>query len=159
IRHSAAHPGIETELLPAARERGTAVITFSALSYGRMVSGPDAPSAADCYRYSLAQPGVTAVISAPRRRGEVRENVTALALPPLTTPELAALRAHGTGVRAENQRLASLLRQPTRDAAAAARELLAAELPPSDELVERPLPRASSARPARTHLGKTRTRR
>jgi len=159
IRHSAAHPGIETELLPTARERGTAIITFSALSYGRMVTGPNAPSAADCYRYSLAQPGVTACISAPRRRGEVRENVTALSLPPLTADELAALRAHGTGVRAENQRLASLLRQPTRDAAAAARELLAAELPPSDELVHRPLPRASSARPARTNLSRTRSRR
>jgi HEAT repeat protein len=162
IRHSAAHPGIETELLPTARERGTAVITFSALSYGRMLSGPNAPMPADCYRYSLAQPGVTAVISAPRRRSEVRENIGALASPFLTIEQLAELRAHGLGVRAENQRFNTLLRQPTRDAAAAARELLAAELPPTDDTRDpapRALPKPSTARPARTNLRKTRTRR
>ena len=158
IRHSAAHPGIETELLPTARELGTAILTFSALSYGRMLSGPNAPSAADCYRYSLSQPGVTAVISAPRRRSEVRANLAALASPMLTAEELAALRAHGIGVRAENQRFNTLLRQPTRDAAAAARELLATELPPIDG-APRALPKPSTARPARTNLRKTRTRR
>jgi aryl-alcohol dehydrogenase-like predicted oxidoreductase len=158
IRHSAAHPGIETELLPAARERGTAIVTFSALCYGRMVSGPDAPSAADCYRYSLSQPGVTACISAPRRRSELVENVGVLAQPVLDAAQLAAMREHGRLVRAEDQRFNTLLRQPTRDAAAAARELLAAELPPSDEVQARPLPRPSQSRPARTNLGKTRTR-
>ncbi|MEP6861733.1 MAG: aldo/keto reductase [Deltaproteobacteria bacterium] len=162
IRHSAAHPGIESELLPTARERGTAILTFSALSYGRMVSGPNAPTPTDCYRYSLAQPGVTAVISAPRRRSEVRENLGALANPFLTADQLAELRSHGIGVRAENQRFNTLLRQPTRDAAAAARELLAAELPPTDDTRDpapRALPKPSTARPARTNLKKTRTRR
>jgi len=162
IRHSAAHPGIETELLPTAREHGTAILTFSALSYGRMLSGPDAPSPADCYRYSLAQPGVTAVISAPRRRSEVRDNIAALATPFLSDERLAELRAHGIGVRAENQRFNTLLRQPTRDAAAAARELLASELPPTDgtrDPAPRALPKPSTARPARTNLRKTRTRR
>lgn len=159
IRHSAAHPGIETELLPTARERGTAILTFSALCYGRMLSGPNAPTPAECYRYSLSQPGVTAVISAPRRRNEVRDNLSALVQPILDADRVAALRSHGLGVRAENQRFNTLLRQPTRDAAAAARALLATELPPADEMIERPLPRPSAARPARTGLGKTRTRR
>jgi len=158
IRHSAAHPGIETELLPAAREHGTAIITFSALCYGRMVSGPDAPSAADCYRYSIAQPGVTACISAPRRHTELVENLGVLTAPALTDAELAALREHGKGVRAENQRFNTLLRQPTRDAAAAAREMLAAEMPPADEIVDRPMPRAGKTR-ARTSLGTSRLRR
>ena len=156
IRHSAAHPGIETELLPTARARRTAILTFSALCYGRMVSGPDAPSAADCYRYALAQPGVTACISAPRRHDELVENLAALTAPPLTADELAAMRAHGVGVRAENHRFNTLMRQPTRDAAAAARELLAAELPPDDLVVQRPLPRAGASRGARTNLGSTR---
>jgi aryl-alcohol dehydrogenase-like predicted oxidoreductase len=155
-RHSAAHPGIETELLPAARERDTAIITFSALCYGRMVSGANAPSAADCYRYSLAQPGVTACISAPRRHGELVENLAALHAPALDADQLAALREHGKGVRAENQRFNTLLRQPTRDAAAAAREMLAAELPPADTIVARPLPRADASRGKRTSLGTAR---
>ncbi len=156
IRHSAAHPGIESELLPAARARGTAILTFSALCYGRMVSGPSAPAAADCYRYALAQPGVTACISAPRRHEELVENLTALTAPPLTADQLAALRAHGVGVRAENHRFNTLMRQPTRDAAAAARELLAGELPPDEVAIDRPLPRAGASRGARTNLGRTR---
>jgi hypothetical protein len=159
IRHSAAHPGIEAELLPAARQAGTAILTFSALCYGRMLSGPGAPSPADCYRYSLSQPGVVGCISAPRRRRELVENLEVLRAPTLDPAQLAALRAHGVGVRAENQRFNTLMRQPTRDAAAAARELLAAELPPDDEATVRALPRASTARRSRTSLGTTRRRR
>jgi HEAT repeat protein len=156
IRHSAAHPGIETELLPLARERGTAIVTFSALCYGRMLGGPNPPAAADCYRYSLSQPGVTACISAPRRGRELVENLEVLARPVLDESALAALRSHGVGVRAESQRFNALMRQPTRDAAAAAREMLAADLPPQDELDPRPLPRASSKRVARTRLHRAR---
>lgn len=155
-RHSAAHPGIERELLPVARARGTAILTFSALCYGRMTSGPGAPGDADCIRYSLSQPGVTACINAPRRAAEVASRVAVLAAPTLAPERQDELRAHGIGVRAESQRFNALLRQPTRDAAAAAREMLAAELPPEDEIDQRPLPRPSHARPARTHLGRAR---
>jgi diketogulonate reductase-like aldo/keto reductase len=130
IRHSAAHPAMESELLPAARATQTAIVTFSALTYGRMLAGPAAPSAAECYRYCLAQPGVTATISAPRTQDELEENLAALADPSLPAERIAELREHGTHVRAENQRFNILLRQPTRDAAAAARELLASELTP-----------------------------
>src|SRR5262249_3851358 len=112
----------------------------------------------DCYRYSLSQPGVTAVISAPRRRREVAENVGVLRAPVLRPEQLAALREHGLGVRTENQRFNTLLRQPTRDAAAAARERLRTELPPTDEVVQRPLPRSTRSRTARSNIGKTRTR-
>ncbi len=156
IRHSAAHPGIETELLPVARERGTAVVTFSALCYGRMLAGDGAPTAAECYRYSLSQPGVVACISAPRRDDELIENLAALREPLLSAQRIAELRAHGVGVRAENQRFNALLRQPTRDAAAAAREMLAAELPPDHVVEDRPLPRAGTSRGARTTLGTAR---
>ncbi|MCX5746170.1 MAG: aldo/keto reductase [Proteobacteria bacterium] len=153
IRHSAAHPGIETELLPAARAQGTAILTFSALCYGRMLTGANAPSPADCYRYSIAQPGVTACISAPRRDEELAENLAVLQDATLDAAAITAIRAHGVGVRAENQRFNTLLRQPTRDAAAAAREMLAAELPPAEVVEHRPLPRAGQARGARTKLG------
>lgn len=151
IRHSAAHPGIEHDLLPAARALGTAVVTFSALTYGRMISGPNAPSPADCYRYSLSQPGVTACISAPRRRDELVENLAVLDDPHLSPAQLAALREHGAHVHAESARFNTLIRQPTRDAAAAARELLAAELPPADAL-----PSSAAASPRLPHPGTSR---
>jgi aryl-alcohol dehydrogenase-like predicted oxidoreductase len=160
IRHSAAHPGIENALLPTARERGTAIVTFSALCYGRMLSGPNAPTAAECYRYSLSQPGVTACISAPRRYRELVENLGVLAEPTLPVERIAALREHGQGVHAESARFNTLVRQPTRDAAAAAREMLASEPAPSSEDANagmpRKLPRPSEAKRSRTRLGSIR---
>ncbi|MBL0216896.1 MAG: aldo/keto reductase [Myxococcales bacterium] len=131
-RHSAAHPGIEDALLARAQAAGAGVLTFSALCYGRMVSGPGAPEPADCYRYSLSQPGVTACITAPRRHRELVENLAVLERTQLDETELARLRAHGAGVRIENQRFNTLIRQPTRDAAAAAMAMLEAELAPDD---------------------------
>ena len=145
-RHSAAHPGIETELLPHIDPARTAVLTFSALCYGRLLTGPNPPTAADCYRYSLTRPGVTATISAPRRTDELVANLAALHAPALSDADVARLRAHGAHVHAENRRFNALVREPTRDAAAAARELLASSLPPHDEIAIRPLPRAASRR-------------
>ena len=101
---------------------------------------------------------MSAVISAPRRRSEVRENLAALANPTMSVEQLAELRAHGIGVRAENQRFQHApsptdprCRPPPRASCCAS------ELPPSDD-TQRALPRPSTARPARTNLGKTRTR-
>jgi HEAT repeat protein len=141
IRHSAAHPGIEEAFLPAARAAGVGVLTFSALCYGRMLTGPGAPVAADCYRYSLGQPGVTACLAAPRRHRELVEDLGALQSPRLSLDRQAALRAHGAGVRAENHRFNTLLRRPTREAAQAALELLDATDPPGQGMLDpgRPL--------------------
>jgi HEAT repeat protein len=157
IRHSAAHPGIESELLPIARATSTAIVTFSALTYGRMLEGPGAPTAAECYRYSLAQAGVTACISAPRRAAELEANLEALAAPDLPAERIAALRTHGVHVRAESQRFNLLLRQPTRDAAAAARELLASELAPeADATVAPRRSPVAAGRRSRARLGRRR---
>ncbi len=160
-RHSAAHPGIETELLARAQAAGAGVLTFSALCYGRMVSGPGAPEPADCYRYSLSQPGITACITAPRRHRELVENVAVLERTQLDDTELARLRAHGAGVRIENQRFNTLIRQPTRDAAAAAMAMLEAELAPDDvdgavsaRIPRRPIAGGGKASPSALRRGR-----
>lgn len=153
-RHSAAHPGIEDELLPQAHARGVGVLTFSALCYGRMVAGPGAPSAADCYRYSLAQPGVSACLSAPRRHRELLENLEVVARPELPSEAVAALRQHGAGVRIENQRFGELIRRPTRDAAAAAMAMLENELAPEKEGRAPAGPRVPPAHAARLRRGR-----
>jgi aryl-alcohol dehydrogenase-like predicted oxidoreductase/HEAT repeat protein len=112
-RHSAAHPGIETALLPVAREREVGVIAFSALVYSRMLA-PDAsgerPDAADCYRYPLTQPGVSVVLSAPRRQRELEENLAVLRRPTLDAAVEQHLRAHGARVRSDNRAFRSLVR-------------------------------------------------
>jgi aryl-alcohol dehydrogenase-like predicted oxidoreductase len=128
-RLSAAHPGAERELLPAALAQGTGVIAFSALCYGRLIAAPlgagslgasldasldvplDAPpiTAADCYRYALSQPGVSVCLSAPRRWRELSENLGVLQQPALDEPTIERLRAHGERVRADNKSFEALV--------------------------------------------------
>lgn len=131
-RHSAAHAGIEDGFLAHARAKGAGVITFTALCYGRMVKGDGAPSAQDCYRYSLAQEGVTATISAPRRHRELVENLEVLRAGAMTAEEIERVRVHGARVRVESQKFNALIRQPTRDAAAAAMAMLEDALAPGE---------------------------
>jgi hypothetical protein len=109
IRHSAAHPGAEEHVLPLAQEHRVGVLTFSALAYGRLL-GPTV-TAVDAYAYSLAQPGVSAVISAPRSRAELRENLAVLRAPALSPEAIAALRSRGQQVRAETRDFNNLLRR------------------------------------------------
>jgi aryl-alcohol dehydrogenase-like predicted oxidoreductase len=117
-RHSAAHPGAEAALFPEALARGTGVLTFTATCYGRLLRpAPGAPaeaplpSAVDCYRYSLTQPGVSACLCAPRNHRELRENLEVLARPWMMPDTLGAMRAHGERVRARNQQFNTLVRQ------------------------------------------------
>ncbi|XXF79928.1 aldo/keto reductase [Myxococcaceae bacterium GXIMD 01537] len=117
-RHSAAHPGAEARLFPEAQTRGTGLLTFTSTCYGRLLrptpdAPPDAPvpTAVDCYRYSLSQPGVSACLSAPRGRREMMENLQVLARPWMMADALEGMRAHGGRVRAGNQRFNALVRQ------------------------------------------------
>lgn len=142
LRHSAAHPGAEDRLLPLCAAHGVGVITFSALSYGRLLRAQPAvappapldgsvatesddvagaavappalgplPTAAECYRYTLSQPGVSACFSAPRSYSELQENLSVLQDPLLPVEDCARLRRHGKLVRAEDRRFAAFLRR------------------------------------------------
>ncbi|MCA9702202.1 MAG: hypothetical protein KC431_32065, partial [Myxococcales bacterium] len=110
------HVGAEDEVFPAAAAAGVGVLGFSALCYGRMLRAssvlPQGPAAADCYRYSLSQPGVVACVSAPRRHRELVENLEVLAGPALAPdPGQERLRAHGREVYADNKRFDRLVRR------------------------------------------------
>lgn len=127
LRHSAAHPGAEDEILPLALRKGIGVLSFSALSYGRLLDGlPGAslpeyalPTSAECYQYSMQQPGVSATWSAPRHGRELRQNLEALTQGPLTPERLAVLKQHGAAIHAESRRFGALLRKGHADADAA----------------------------------------
>ncbi|MCY1017027.1 HEAT repeat domain-containing protein [Pyxidicoccus sp. MSG2] len=117
-RHSAAHPGAEGTFLPEARARGTGVLTFTATCYGRLLqpapgTPPDAPlpTAVDCYRYTLSQPGVSASLTAPRSRRELLHNLDVLSRPYMEPDALPAMRVHGERVRARSRQLDALVRR------------------------------------------------
>lgn len=126
LRHSAAHPGAEDRLLPLCNRHNVGVITFSALSYGRLLRAQPTsatekydprtstirmPTAAECYRYTLSQPGVSACWSAPRSHRELAENLEVLHAPPLSVADCDRLRAHGVTVRSEDRRFSAFLRR------------------------------------------------
>lgn len=162
LRHSAAHPGAEDRLLPLCAQKQIGVITFSALSYGRLLRpqpvthesvlgsaaanemiaqesdrgahtlpasldgmGP-LPTAAECYRYTLSQVGVSACWSAPRSYSELVENLEVLAAPALPDADCARLRRQGELVHAEDRRFRAFLRKGSDGAP----ELLAEIRPP-----------------------------
>jgi hypothetical protein len=98
VRHSAAHRGAEREIFPRAAELGVSLITFSNTCYGRLLEprdGRPAPSAADCYRYTLTQPGVRACLSAPATLAQLEENLAALRDPALPEDRRRELLAIG----------------------------------------------------------------
>jgi hypothetical protein len=113
-RHSLAHSGAETQLLPLAHARGVGVFTFTSTCYGRLlepVIDVAPPSAAECYRFGLGAPGVSAVVSAPRTRPELLEGLGVLDSGPLSLERLAELREHGKAVRETSVALNRLVRQ------------------------------------------------
>ena len=117
-RHSAAHPGAEQSLFPLCAAQGTGLLTFSATSYGRLLQplpGQAPPTvritAADCYRYSMAQAGVSSVISAPRYPSELYDNLAVLADPLLPEERRLLLRLHGDAVHALSRRFNALVRK------------------------------------------------
>jgi aryl-alcohol dehydrogenase-like predicted oxidoreductase len=81
VRHSAAHRKAEAEVFPVARDRGTSVITFNNTCYGRLLDPSFRPS--DCFRFTLATPGVSACFTAPATLEQLAENLDALHNPDL----------------------------------------------------------------------------
>jgi aryl-alcohol dehydrogenase-like predicted oxidoreductase len=101
VRHSAAHRGAEEHVFAEASARGVGLITFNNTCYGRLLRPRDslpAPSAADCARYSLAQPGVAVCLSAPATLAELEENLAVLRDPHLPPERRAALEALGAAL-------------------------------------------------------------
>lgn len=116
VRHNAAHHGIERDVLPYVDPAKVGLTTFSNLCYGRMLSElPDwrhgIPSAPDAYRYSLSQQGVTSCWSAPSTIEQLKENLSALTIGPMSAQELDALRAYGQSLYRLNTGFNRFIRQ------------------------------------------------
>lgn len=80
VRHSIAHRGAEKTVFPVAIEHGTSIITFNNTCYGRLlepVSRSTAPTAAECYRYTLNHPAVSCCLTAPSNVEQLQHNLSA----------------------------------------------------------------------------------
>jgi aryl-alcohol dehydrogenase-like predicted oxidoreductase len=87
-----AHRKAASEVFPTALETNTPVIAFTATRWGTLLEphpewSERPPTAADCYRYCLAQNAVQIVLSAPKSVEELTENLSVLKLPPMNVDE------------------------------------------------------------------------
>jgi aryl-alcohol dehydrogenase-like predicted oxidoreductase len=84
-----AHRKATDEVFPAAVRSQTPVVAFTATRWGTLLESHaegngDPPSAADCYRFCLAQPAVHVVLTAPKTLQELNENLVALKSLPMS---------------------------------------------------------------------------
>jgi len=106
IRYNAAHRGAEADLFPAADAAGIPVVTFTGLRWRELLRPTPAdppgfipPSAAECYRFCLANPAVAVALTAPGNREELAANLAVLE--DWRAPgedELRLIREHGDRV-------------------------------------------------------------
>ena len=102
IRYNAVHTGAERDIFPhLASEDGPGIVAFTVTNWGQLVSkrriprGEEALTAADCYRFALSHPAVHVAITGPKNAREMRENLEALELGPLSPEEMARIRRLG----------------------------------------------------------------
>lgn len=103
VRHNAAHRRAEETVLPTANTTKTPLIMFNNTCYGRLLGKKDFDdaniSAADCYRFSLMQPGAAACWTAPATISQLNENLETLTNRKLSEKKLKALLNRGKYIR------------------------------------------------------------
>jgi aryl-alcohol dehydrogenase-like predicted oxidoreductase len=109
-RFNMAHRKAAAEVFPAARKADTPIVAFTATRWGTLLEprsdwAAAPPSAADCYRYCLANPAVQIVLSAPQTVEELDQNLAVLDAPPMNAAqqrhwERYGDRVYGKGVDA-----------------------------------------------------------
>ena len=104
-RFNMAHRKAAGEVFPTALQSQTPIVAFTATRRGTLLERhqkwhEDPPSAADCYRYCLADPAVHIVLTAPRSLAELEENLEVLKLPPMRDWDRARWERFGDHVYA-----------------------------------------------------------
>ena len=82
-RFNMAHRKAKREVFPNALKTKTPVVAFTATRWGTLLKphadwSQEPPTAADCYRYCLAQSAVHVVLTAPKSADELAENLEVL---------------------------------------------------------------------------------
>ncbi len=117
IRYSAKHPGAEQDIFPHLSARNPALIAYTAVAWGQLikpVKGVEMPpfpgsegeppppplTPALCYRFVLNNPHVHVVLTGPKNRDQLTENLDALDAGPLSDEELEWVREYGRKLKA-----------------------------------------------------------
>lgn len=109
VRYNAAHRGAEQAVFPAAIAHHRGVLAYTATRWGNLVDprfvppSERVPSAADCYRFVLDHPAVTACLFGPANSRELEEALPALDRHGLSEDERAWMIRVGAAVRAHRR--------------------------------------------------------
>ena len=108
VRYNAAHTGAEKDVFPQLAKRQPAIVCYTATRWRGLLKRPkgwEGPvmTAADCYRFCLSSPHVHVVLTGPRNRQQLDENLAAVAEGPLTAEEEQWVREYGRLVKARKK--------------------------------------------------------
>lgn len=103
LRYNAAHPGAEKDVFPHLAKRHPSVVAYTATSWRKLLKKPSGWSgpvmtAPDCYRFCLSNPNVDVVLTGPKSKTELEQNLDALEKGPLTPDEDEWMRKFGATV-------------------------------------------------------------
>jgi len=80
VRYNAAHPGAEEDIFPHFSKRKPAIVAYTATRWRGLLKRPkgwNGPvmTASDCYRFCLSNPHVDLVLTGPKNRRQLQENL------------------------------------------------------------------------------------
>lgn len=110
VRYNAAHPGAEQDIFPRLAKRNPAVVTYTATRWRGLLKRPrgwDGPvmTPIDCYRFCLNNPHVDIVLTGPKNRDQLEENLNNLRdKGPLSDEENQWIREYGNVVHESSSR-------------------------------------------------------
>ena len=83
IRYNAAHPGAERDIFPHLAKRKPAIVAYTATRWRGLLKRPkgwNGPvmTASDCYRFCLSNPHVDLVLTGPKNRQQLQDNLSDL---------------------------------------------------------------------------------
>jgi aryl-alcohol dehydrogenase-like predicted oxidoreductase len=110
VRYNAAHTGAEQDIFPHLAKRKPAIIAYTATRWRGLLkrprdwSGP-VMTASDCYRFCLSSPHVDIVLTGPKTRKQLQENLSELRdKGPLLEEENSWIRNYGQIVYKKSSR-------------------------------------------------------
>jgi predicted aldo/keto reductase-like oxidoreductase len=102
LRYNAIHRGAETEIFPFLQGNNRpGIVNYTGTAWGKLLNpkkmpaGEKPPTAADCYRFVLSNPGVDVCMTGARTIDQMRENLGVLEQGPMSDEELARMRRIG----------------------------------------------------------------
>jgi aryl-alcohol dehydrogenase-like predicted oxidoreductase len=115
IRYNAKHPGAEDDIFPYLAERNPALVSYTALAWRQLIrplkgmemppwpgkDGINIPPLTPelCYRFVLSNPNVHVVLTGPRDREQLKQNLKSIQRGPLSPEELIWIRQYGKLVK------------------------------------------------------------